>query len=213
MGKYLKKFQTTSQYNAYTADTANFILPNVSLTVDNDTVHYNPSTPPTPVETRLVAKYNVYDTSSPTQIIGEESTSYFSSIEIDGVEQAEITTAYTFSTIGEHTVKYTLADPTSIGNGAFSPCGSITSIDIPNGVTSIDDYAFDSCSSLSSVTIPNSVTSIGWGSFNYCSGLTNINIPNSVISIDYYAFCGCESLDATTVATIEEISEYAFYCD
>jgi len=50
MSKYLKKFETMSQYNAYTADTANFILPNVSLTVDNNTVHYNPSspTPPTP---------------------------------------------------------------------------------------------------------------------------------------------------------------------
>ena len=48
MSIYLKKFETMSQYNAYTADTANFILPNVSLTVDNNTVHYNPSTPPTP---------------------------------------------------------------------------------------------------------------------------------------------------------------------
>lgn len=48
MAIYLKKFETISQYNAYTADTENFILPNVSLTVDNNTVHYNPSTPPTP---------------------------------------------------------------------------------------------------------------------------------------------------------------------
>ena len=48
MAIYLKKFETMSQYNAYTADTENFILPNVSLTVDNNTVHYNPSTPPTP---------------------------------------------------------------------------------------------------------------------------------------------------------------------
>jgi uncharacterized protein (TIGR02145 family) len=48
MAIFLKKFETMSQYNAYTADTTNFILPNVSLTVDNNTVHYNPSTPPTP---------------------------------------------------------------------------------------------------------------------------------------------------------------------
>ena len=48
MAKYLKKFETMNQYNAYTADTENFIIPNVSLTVDNNTVHYNPSTPPTP---------------------------------------------------------------------------------------------------------------------------------------------------------------------
>ena len=50
MAIYLKKFETVNQYNAYTADTVNFILPNVSLTVDNNTVHYNPSSPvpPTP---------------------------------------------------------------------------------------------------------------------------------------------------------------------
>ena len=46
MSLFLKKFETISQYNAYTADTENFILPNVSLTVDNNTVHYNPYVDP-----------------------------------------------------------------------------------------------------------------------------------------------------------------------
>ena len=47
MAIYLKKFQTQS---AYEAAQSGLILPNVSLTVDNNTVHYNPSTPvpPTP---------------------------------------------------------------------------------------------------------------------------------------------------------------------
>ena len=49
MGKYLKKFETTSQYNAYTADTENFIKPNVSLITETNTVEYNPYViPPTP---------------------------------------------------------------------------------------------------------------------------------------------------------------------
>lgn len=39
MGKYLKKFETQS---AYEAAESSLILPNVSLTVDNNTVHYNP---------------------------------------------------------------------------------------------------------------------------------------------------------------------------
>ena len=38
--KYLKLFETTAEYEA-----AELILPNVSLTVDNNTVHYNPSSP------------------------------------------------------------------------------------------------------------------------------------------------------------------------
>ena len=49
MGKYLKLFDTTSQYNAYTADTENFILPNVSLAKDAPTtVHYHPYVAPDP---------------------------------------------------------------------------------------------------------------------------------------------------------------------
>ena len=57
MAIYLKKFETQS---AYEAAQPNLILPNVSLTVDNNTVHYNPSSPipPTP-DGHLYAK--VYD--------------------------------------------------------------------------------------------------------------------------------------------------------
>ena len=44
---YLRKFETQAAYNAAESS---LILPNVSLTVDNNVVHYNPSTPvpPTP---------------------------------------------------------------------------------------------------------------------------------------------------------------------
>ena len=42
MGKYLKKFETTA---AYQAAESSLILPNVSLTVDNNTVHYNTIVP------------------------------------------------------------------------------------------------------------------------------------------------------------------------
>ena len=71
MAVYLKKFETQS---AYEAAQSSLILPNVSLTVDNNTVHYNPSspTPPTPSyesvdlglpSGTLWAKYNVGATS------------------------------------------------------------------------------------------------------------------------------------------------------
>ena len=41
-------------------------------------------------------------------------------------------------------------------------------------ITSISDGAFTSCSSLSSITIPNSVTSIGANAFYYCDSLSSI---------------------------------------
>ena len=41
MGKYLKKFETHTEYEAFTA-TSEFIKPNVSLCVEENEVHYNP---------------------------------------------------------------------------------------------------------------------------------------------------------------------------
>ena len=88
---------------------------------------------------------------------------------------------------------------TSVGDGAFFLCQSLTSITIPNSVTSIGNSAFSDCSSLTSVTIPNSVTSIGVAAFYYCSGLTSVTIPNSVTSIENSAFSGCSSLISVTI--------------
>ena len=207
MGKYLKKFDTTSQYNAYTADTANFIKPNVSLITETNTVEYNPYVP----ETMVVAKYNVTDTSSPTPIGFNQYTSGFSAIEIDGVKQPSVVSAYTFNTTGEHTVKYTLADPTSIGMEAFAGCDSLTSIDIPSGVTSIGDYAFVNCTRFTSIDIPNGVTTIGSGVFQGCTSLTSCTIGSGVTSIGTQAFIGCSSLTSVTIGSgVTSIGDYAF---
>ena len=45
MSLYLKKFSTHSEYDSY-INGSEAILPNVSLTVDNNTVHYNPYVDP-----------------------------------------------------------------------------------------------------------------------------------------------------------------------
>ncbi len=86
----------------------------------------------------------------------------------------------------------------SIGYRAFSKCSNLTSINIPDGVTSIGYRAFYDCSNLTSITIPDGVTSIGDYAFYRCSSLTSINIPDSVTSIGEAAFYGC-SLESITV--------------
>lgn len=78
---------------------------------------------------------------------------------------------------------------TTIGEGAFQYCSSLTSITIPNSATTIGNCAFFECSGLTSVTIPNSVMTIGKGAFYGCS-LTSITIPSSVTTIGEYAFDG-----------------------
>ena len=78
---------------------------------------------------------------------------------------------------------------TSIGDGAFYGCSSLTEITIPNGVTSIDKDAFKDCNSLTSITIPDSVTSIGSDAFSYCNNLTNVYISSieSWCNIEFYS--------------------------
>lgn len=69
---------------------------------------------------------------------------------------------------------------TSIGDGAFGNCSSLTSITIPNSITRIGDSAFSSCKSLISATIPESVTSIGAEAFKSCISLTSITFEGTM---------------------------------
>ncbi len=70
----------------------------------------------------------------------------------------------------------------------------MTSVTIGNGVTTIGDGAFWGCTSLTSVIIPNSVTSIGSSAFSFCKSLTGVRIGNSVTEIGEDAFHNCEAL-------------------
>ena len=230
MGKFIKLFESHSQYEAY-INGQDAVLPNVSYCIDNDEVHYNPW-----VDSRLSATYTVADDTNPTQLytyLSEggmtiDGATMFDKVEIDGTEVsiADLDTAqgaYQL-TAGGHTVKYTLKDPTIIGLfmdestgtmtvGAtfYAMCPALTSVTIPNSVTSIGQYAFNTCTSLTSITIPNSVTTIGEYAFDSCSSLTSVTIPNSVTSIGISAFSGCSSLTSVTIGnSVTSISNRAF---
>lgn len=102
---------------------------------------------------------------------------------------------------------------TSIGEGAFYHCSSLSNVTIPDSVTSIGNYAFCGCDALTSIAIPNSVTSIGGDAFYSCDALTSITIPDSVTSIGGAAFEGCENLDSVYISDLAVYLNISFFND
>ena len=114
-----------------------------------------------------------------------------------------------------------LSGVTSVGEGSFYGCTSLTKVTLSSTVTEIGDNAFDGCTALSSVTLTNSIVSIGSEAFSYCtslktielgtgleylgdkafsqSGLTEIVIPASLSSTGETVFYGCTSLTEATL--------------
>ncbi len=136
---------------------------------------------------------------------------------------------------------------TSIGDYAFSNT-NIISVRIPDSITTISDGAFCFCDSLTNISIPDSITSIGNDVFSYCSALISINvdennssyscldgvlfnkdktalicyprgkndsiydIPDGVNTIGYNAFYNCSALTSITVPdSANLIDVHAFY--
>lgn len=96
---------------------------------------------------------------------------------------------------------------------------SITSFEIPSGVTSIGSYCFYDCGSLSSITIPSGVASIGEYCFSNCSSLKRlnsdtdgvVNIPSGVTSISRDLFAYCNMILSIHISnTVTNISIRAF---
>ena len=70
---------------------------------------------------------------------------------------------------------------TSIGNGAFSECRSLTSVDIPDGVTSIGGYAFGGCTKLTNVTFAGAnLPSFDLTAFDDCNNLQTISLSDDL---------------------------------
>jgi len=203
--KYITLFETSEAYNAATLD-----LPNVSLVEETMSVDFKPYVP----ETRVVTKYNITSTTSPTALRTSFEQNVFKSMEIDGTMLNELVTEYTFDTIGEHTIKYELYDETKLGNSApvFMNNNLVECI-IPDNVTSIGDYAFYGCKDLTSIVIPDNVTSIGNYAFQSCSGLTSVDIPSSVTSIGNSIFSYCSGLTSITVNTDNTVYDSRNNCN
>ena len=116
---------------------------------------------------------------------------------------------------------------TSIGDGAFSSCWRLTTIEVGEGnvnFTEVNGVLFNAEKTVlltypagkkgANYTIPDGVTSIGISAFTTCFSLTSITIPDSVTSIGVQAFSGSGLTDITIPDSVTSIGVQAFsHCE
>ena len=167
---YLKEFATAQDYNAVKD---NLPTPNVSFITEGNEVKYmkeSGSTPTPPTDTRVICDYYFGEYDS-WEILNNTST--FSLMEVDGTDK-NVSGTYEFDTKGKHTIKFTLTNPTIIGNETFYYITTPTAVTIPNSVTTIGERAFYNCTGLETVIIGSGVTSISDSAFEGGESFTSV---------------------------------------
>jgi hypothetical protein len=101
----------------------------------------------------------------------------------------------------------TLPAITTIGNGAFYFCRSLTTVSLPAAQT-IGDLAFEGCMDLTAVNLPAAQT-IGDAAFSLCADLTTVSLPVAQ-TIGYDAFHGCTSLTEVSLPAAQTIGGNVF---
>ena len=188
---------TPSKIDGYTTPNAQ------TVTMDSDkqiTFTYEKETIVEPTSTVVNLKYKTTEENQEVQLMLWDPTIY--NVTADGVNVRtpafpQMDIKYTFPSIGEHVVTYEVQngrEQDAFNSGTFMGCDSLTSIEIPSGVTTIGDTAFLECTSLSSITIPNTVTSIGSDAFGSCTSLSDVTIESTTkLTYNLGAFGGIDS--------------------
>jgi hypothetical protein len=105
----------------------------------------------------------------------------------------------------------TPADLTTIGDGVFWGCKTLTSFVFPSAVTSIRSTAFFSCAGLTEILIPESVTTIGESAFAKCSSLRVLEVTSRATRIEARAFENCRGLTRVTIPSdLVDLARYVF---
>ena len=146
------------------------------------TIEDTPDTPGEEVSPYdITAKFDVNSTTSKTVLCFSAYTSAFTEMYIDDM-QISPTSAYTFSSLGEHTVGYMLKDKTKLAGsmtfGHFKGCSRMKEIKFKDELTTISGSTFSGCTSLQKVTFGSGLTSVGTNSsflaFSIFTGCTNL---------------------------------------
>lgn len=107
-----------------------------------------------------------------------------------GLEAVEIP-----ATVQNNGTTYTV---TSLGEGAFEECKTLTSVKLPDCIKKIGESAFEGCTELESINFPEGLQSIGSYSFKK-TALTFVSIPSSVTILEDNAFEDCRYIDLVEI--------------
>ena len=139
-------------------------------------------------------------------------TSNVAAIYVDDVPVSlESASAYTFQSIGEHTVKYKLIDTsrtsyTSSGSGLNSLRTSMFYSE--SGFLS--NKTVKACTQMVGVGINNSVQTIGDYTFAGANKLEVVQLPESIKAINTNAFSGCTTLEYVNITSLESWCNISF---
>ena len=129
-------------------------------------------------------------------------------ITIDGIEY-EVTSVGNFAFSGCGSLEsVSMPEVTYLGNDAFSGCGSLESVSMPE-VKSVDQMAFYRCESLKEISLLE-VTSVGEWAFGNCGSLESVSMPE-VTYLGNDAFQDCTNLESIILPEVEYVDVYAFY--
>jgi len=99
----------------------------------------------------------------------------------------------------------------SLGEQLFENCTNLVSVSIPLGIKQIPRATFYNCPALTSITLPGSITEIGDSAFYGCRNLKNIGLPDGLTALGYSAFYGCSALSSLVIpSTVNTIKDQAF---
>lgn len=173
---YCKLFETHEDYQTF-INSSTYEEPNISICkgFDSDHLHFNP------IERMIICEFNVTDISEPTEIIGTNDgaiaqTHQFTRLEVNGVTLSNVVQYYQFETMGIHTVKYLLANPEVIDEGALTVDSNLVFVKLPYTVKTINWFCIGNYS-LTSIDL-NSVEILGASAI--FGNFSNIYIPKTV---------------------------------
>ena len=97
----------------------------------------------------------------------------------------------------------------SIGSSAFQSCTKLVSVNISNCTSLQGNGIFSGCSLLPTINLPSVASSIPAYTFMYCYSLSSANVPLAT-SIGTYGFGMCSYLSSMSLSRCSAVGQYAF---